>query len=54
MVPDFFYLEYKEVTVCNTWVRHGNICSLFLDVLAISVEAPIIAADQRVKPLVVK
>jgi hypothetical protein len=55
MVPDgFFYLEYKKVTGSNTGVRHMHICSLFLGVCAAYVEAPIKAAAQRVKPLVVK
>jgi hypothetical protein len=49
-----FNLECKQATISNTWVRYRHICSLFFDVVAISVEAVIIAVDQRVKALVVK
>jgi hypothetical protein len=33
-----FYLEYKAVTVSNTWVRYRHICSIFLYAVAVSVE----------------
>jgi hypothetical protein len=42
----FSYLEYKQVTISNTWVRYRHTCSLFFDAVPISVEALIIVVDQ--------
>jgi hypothetical protein len=30
----YFYLEHKQVTTSNIWVRHRHICSLFFDVVS--------------------
>jgi hypothetical protein len=49
-----FYLECEQITVSDTWVRYKHMHSLFFDIVAISVEALIIAVDQTVKALVVK
>jgi hypothetical protein len=46
-----FYLECKQVTVGNTWVSYRHVFSLFFGVVTISVEAPVIAADQRIRSL---
>jgi hypothetical protein len=32
-------MEYKRVTVSNTWVRYRHTCSLFFDLVAIFIEA---------------
>jgi hypothetical protein len=53
-VPYFFILNINKLQLSNTWVRYGHICSLFFDIVGISVQALIIVVDQRVKSLVVK
>jgi hypothetical protein len=45
-----FYLEYKQVTVSDTWLRYRHIFILFFDVIAIHFEALVITVDQKTKP----
>lgn len=52
--PLFLYLECKQVTVTDSRVRCRHICSLFLDIVALSIGALTIVVDQRVKAMVVK